>query len=123
MSIQIGAMGVDLASQELPQDGRGIRQVQIQLVERKFPGIKKEDPVISDKSLAIMQEAARDLEQISLAFHKKLKFMVNHKSHEVTIKVIDPQTDKVIKELPPEEIQRLRDRIRETIGILFDEQV
>jgi flagellar protein FlaG len=49
--------------------------------------------------------------------------VVDHQSHEVTVKVIDSETDKVIKVLPPEELQRLHDRIRETIGFLFDERV
>jgi flagellar protein FlaG len=37
--------------------------------------------------------------------------------------VIDPETDKVIKILPPEELQRLHSRIQETIGFFFDERV
>jgi flagellar protein FlaG len=49
--------------------------------------------------------------------------VVDHDSQEVIVKVIDSQTDKVIKVLPPEELQRLHDRIKETIGFLFDERV
>jgi flagellar protein FlaG len=64
-----------------------------------------------------------DLEHVSLTFNKKLKFVVDHESQEVIVKVIDSQTDKVIKVLPPEELQRLHDRIEETIGFLFDERV
>ncbi|MDR1362719.1 MAG: flagellar protein FlaG, partial [Spirochaetaceae bacterium] len=50
-------------------------------------------------------------------------FVVNHESAEVTINVIDPDTDKVIKVLPPEELQRLNRKIEEAIGFLFDEKV
>jgi flagellar protein FlaG len=60
---------------------------------------------------------------VSLAFNKRLKFVVDHQSHEVTVKVIDEETDKVIKVLPPEELQRLHSRLRETIGFLLDEMV
>ncbi|AEF80460.1 putative flagellin FlaG [Leadbettera azotonutricia ZAS-9] len=70
-----------------------------------------------------IKAATQDLEHISLAFNKKLKFVVDHESQEVIVKVIDSQTDKVIKVLPPEELQRLHDRIKETIGFLFDERV
>jgi flagellar protein FlaG len=70
-----------------------------------------------------LNAAAADIERISLAFNKKLQFVVDHQSHEVTVKVIDAETDKVIKVLPPEELQRLHDRIKETIGFLFDERV
>jgi flagellar protein FlaG len=68
-------------------------------------------------------DVTRNLEQISLSFNRRLQFVVDHQSHEVTIKVIDKATDKVIKVLPPEELQRLHSRIEETIGFLFDETV
>jgi flagellar protein FlaG len=71
----------------------------------------------------VLFEVAADLEQVSLAFNKKLQFVVDHRSNEVTVKVIDKETDKVIKELPPEELQRLHRKLRETIGFLFDERV
>lgn len=63
-----------------------------------------------------------DLERISLAFNKKLRFVVDRELEEVIVKVIDPATDKVIKELPPEELQRLHLKIKEMIGLLFDER-
>jgi flagellar protein FlaG len=69
------------------------------------------------------QDITRDLEQISLSFNKKLQFVVDHQSNEITVKVIDRATDKVVKVLPPEELQRLHSRIEETIGFLFDEKV
>jgi flagellar protein FlaG len=40
----------------------------------------------------------------------------------VTINVIDGETDKVIKQIPPEAIQKLHERIREEMGILFDQE-
>jgi flagellar protein FlaG len=70
-----------------------------------------------------IQDVARNLEQISLSFNRRLQFVVDHKSNEITVKVIDKSTDKVIKVLPPEELQRLHSRIEETIGFLFDETV
>ena len=70
-----------------------------------------------------LEKVAADLEQFSLAFNRRLKFEIDHESKEVTVKVIDNETDKVIKVLPPEELQRLHRRIRETLGLLFDSMV
>jgi flagellar protein FlaG len=66
-------------------------------------------------------KAARDLERISSTLNKELKFIVDYKSHEIIVKVIDPETDKVVNILPPEELRRVHSRIKETIGVLFDE--
>ncbi len=66
---------------------------------------------------------AADVEQVSQTFNKKLQFVVDHQSNEVIVKVIDKNTDKVIKVLPPEELQRLHRKLKETIGLLFNERV
>ena len=54
-------------------------------------------------------------------FNKRLKFSVNEELDQVVVKVIDGKTDKVIKEIPPEVLQRMHVRIREAIGLLIDE--
>jgi len=69
----------------------------------------------------VINTAASDLER--LVFNRKLQFVVDHNSNEVIVKVIDKDTDKVIKVLPPEELQRLHSNLRESIGFLFDERV
>jgi flagellar protein FlaG len=108
---------------ELPRSMAGGRefvhkgQTRADLVRQAIPG---DEP--GEKPHALNSIAA-DLERISLTFNKKLQFVVDHSSHEVIVKVIDKETDKVIKELPPEELQRLHNKLKETIGFLFDERV
>jgi len=64
-----------------------------------------------------------ELETLSWAFNRRLKFTINHDLDQVVVKVIDSETDKVIKELPPEALQRVHARIREAIGLLIDEEI
>jgi len=71
----------------------------------------------------VSNSTTSELEKIGLAFNRKLQFVVDHGSNEVIIKVIDKETDKVIKEIPPEELQRLHSNLKEAIGLLFDEMV
>ncbi|MDR0290970.1 MAG: flagellar protein FlaG [Treponema sp.] len=70
-----------------------------------------------------IRKVAADIVQVSQTFNKRLHFVVDHQSNEVIVKVIDKATDKVIKVLPPEELQRLHRKLKETIGFLFNEQV
>ena len=72
---------------------------------------------------ADLQQTTSDLEKISMAFSRRLKFVIDHDSRQIIVKVIDNETDKVIRVLPPEELQRLHHRIRETLGFLFDAMV
>jgi flagellar protein FlaG len=64
-----------------------------------------------------------DLLHSHLMYNRRLKFSVNQELNKVIVKVIDGSTDEVIKEIPPEEIQRLQARIRDAIGLLFDEKI
>ncbi|MCL2764905.1 MAG: flagellar protein FlaG [Treponema sp.] len=74
------------------------------------------------KPQAVYSQAA-DLEKIGSALNKKLQFVVDHNSNEVIVKVIDKETDKVVKIIPPEELQRMHRSLKDAIGLLFDEMV
>jgi flagellar protein FlaG len=130
MGMQIATVsngnGMKTVTQELPQEraARVIRaeaakkNAALEKFEASLPGNES-----GEKRSVDIRAATENLEQISLAFNKRLQFVVDHESQEVIVKVIDGETDKVIKVLPPEELQRLHERIKETIGFLFDEKV
>jgi len=72
------------------------------------------------------EKVSRIVEQIqgiSNLFDRKLSFQVNKELDEVIVKVIDSNTDKVIREIPSAEIQKLQIRIKEALGLLFDESI
>jgi len=69
-----------------------------------------------------MELVLRELQQVSEAFNRRLSFAINEKLDQVVVKVIDSETDKIIKEIPPVELQHVHERIRDVIGILFDEE-
>jgi flagellar protein FlaG len=123
MQIAAASIGVGAVQQEFSQE----RVSQQMDAETKAKAIEKFEASLPgnhpSREHTDIRTLTADLEHISLAFNKKLKFVVDHESREVIVKVIDSQTDKVIKVLPPEELQRLHDRIKETIGFLFDERV
>jgi flagellar protein FlaG len=92
-------------------------------IERREAVENAESPHSGAHEKPDLKRVTAELEQISLAFDRRLKFVIDNDSREIIIKVIDNETDKVIKELPPEELRRLHDRISETIGFLFDTMV
>lgn len=76
-----------------------------------------------DSEKADVETLVSDLRIVTSALDRRLEFTINRELEQVVVKVIDRQTDKVIKELPPEELQRLHVRIREAIGLLIDEEI
>jgi len=116
----LGNMGVTVQS-ELPYEKRPPflgEQKAAEQAENSLPGMANRKAPSPD-----IKQTTSDLERISMAFDRRLKFVIDQESREILIKVIDNETDKVIKVLPPEELQRLHSRIRETIGFLFDKMV
>ncbi len=97
----------------LPAAKQAVQQEPVRV--RKVDVMKTEPPVSMDAILG-------ELTSVSAAFSKRLSFSVNEKLDQVVVKVIDTDTDKVIREIPPAELQHVHERIREVIGILFDER-
>lgn len=67
-----------------------------------------------------LETKIRDLQRFGEPFNRRLSFSVNEKLGSVIVKVIDNDTDKVVREIPTAELQRCYERIREVLGLLFD---
>ena len=87
--------------------------------ERREPRAREE----AAPSREEIARQARSLEDTVAAFNHRIRLSVNEEINQVIIKVVDARTDKVIKEIPAEEIQRMTAKIREMIGLLVDEQI
>jgi flagellar protein FlaG len=124
-------MGIQIAS--LYSGGGVPIAAQQELQKEKPPSLPVGQKAAREKALASLpgnrkistslEKTTADIQHISMVFNSRLKFVIDHESNEILIKVIDNETDKVIKVLPPEELQRLHSRIKETIGFLFDRMV
>lgn len=61
------------------------------------------------------------IQKISDQFDRKLQFRVDKDINRVIIKVLDAATDKVIREIPSEVSQKLRQEFKGQSGILYNE--
>jgi flagellar protein FlaG len=115
MSLQITGISTN-GMAVIPNLQAGRQQVQASAPSARPVERKKPDPVL-------VQQTIREIEEFSSFLNRRLKYSVNRETDQVIVKVIDSETDKVIKVLPPEELQRLHARMREAIGLLFDETI
>lgn len=76
------------------------------------------------ENIAQVKEDVRQLQKLSdVVMGRKVQFTVNQELNQVVVAIVDPSTDQVIKEIPSTDIQKLKARIRKTIGLLFDEMI
>ena len=93
--------------------------------EVRFAGKRAADSVQDMKTKeekAYLNEALEKLKTIGDIFNRRLDFEVDDDTNRIIVKVIDTKTDKVIKEIPPEQLIRLAAKIQEMIGLLVDEE-
>jgi len=65
-----------------------------------------------------------DLEQDMNRLHNvSLKFDLHEATGRTMVKVIDRETEEVIREFPPEKVLDLAAKMEEMLGILFDQKI
>lgn len=66
-----------------------------------------------------LQHVVADLNKLVRDLHRELQFTVDRESGETVIKVIDKETDEVIRQIPSDEVMQLRRRLEEASGVIF----
>ena len=74
-----------------------------------------------EQNLAETKADSQQLQKMSeIVNGRKLQFTVNKELKTVVVTVLDSSTNQVVKEIPSEDIQKLKLRIRKAIGNLYD---
>ncbi len=73
---------------------------------------------IADK----VKQAADTLNQFMSQFDKRISFDVYDDTDQMYVKVIDKETNKVLRTYPPEELLDAAARMHQVLGIIFDQQ-
>jgi flagellar protein FlaG len=109
-------MALDVSSIQINSSIRyeASKRASAQAVEEKIA------PKAAESVPEDLKTIIRDLQRFGAPFSRRLSFSMNEKLGSVVVKVIDDDTDKVVREIPSEELQRCDERIREVLGLLFD---
>ena len=83
-------------------------------LDQRDRGPDKENPKeVADTDV---EQVVEELNQVIQFTHRSLQFSVDKGSGKTVIKVVDKETDKVIREIPPEESVKLAERISENMS-------
>jgi len=81
--------------------------------------VKAQKVADAKEAEAIAEEVVFGLNELVQDLHRELKFSIDSESGDMVIKVIDQETDEVVREIPSEEVVRLRKRLKEAEGVIF----
>ena len=77
-----------------------------------------------EKNLAEMKADVQELEKLSeITSGRKLQFNVNKELNTVIVRIVDSSTNQVVKQIPSEDMIKLKTRIRKAIGTMYDKMV
>lgn len=123
---------ISTTGQVLAMDGqRRLAAVAPVAAVRRRAASDMQDAAVAPSGADVAQKITQNLEDVKRSAEQmqkmydmvvghKLQFKVNEELKCVVINVVDPDTNKVLKEIPSEEIQTLKLRMKQTMGLLFD---
>lgn len=92
-------------------------------VSRNLRTAKEAEPQKKEESkpaAAEVEAAASDVQIFLKRLNTELRFEVKGDSKEVVVKIVDPASDEVIRQIPSEEILAIRERMEDLVGVLYD---
>jgi flagellar protein FlaG len=86
----------------------------------------------SDSSKKVLQKEKPSAEEIKqgleavniklMSMNSSIQFIVDGKTDDVVVKVVDNDTGKVIRQIPPEAVLRLREHLAEMSGLIVKQK-
>ena len=83
---------------------------------------KVASPQEKAKSLDL-EKIGEELNRCIRMFNTHLAFEIDRPSNRIIIKIVDTETEEVIRQIPPEELLRIMHYMDELLGLLVDERV
>lgn len=66
-----------------------------------------------------LEQTVEDLNSLVQDLQRQVRFSLDDNSGEMVVKVVDRQTDDVIRQIPAEDVLQLRERLAQATGAIF----
>ena len=92
------------------------------LEQRKNTDVLAEKKVQASEQMTSrdVKEVLESFQDISKTIQTKLNFTVHEENNEIVIKVIDKESNELIRQFPSDEMLNLQDKMRDMAGFLFN---
>jgi flagellar protein FlaG len=74
-------------------------------------------------SMEETKKLAEEIQKYLSEVNVSLSFDVDDKTHDIVVKVINRETGKLIRQIPPEELLKLRQKLEELVGVLLNRKI
>jgi len=70
-----------------------------------------------------MQQFVQKLNKESASSDERISFSYNEKLNRIILKVINSNTDEIVREIPAKDMVSLMEHLKDSLGILFDKSI
>ncbi len=91
--------------------------------KRVGDGKEKIQTKLLDVSLEETKKLAEEIEKYLKDLNIKLSFKIDRKTHDIIVKIINRETGELIRQIPPQELLKLRQKLEELVGVLFNGKI
>ena len=92
--------------------------------EKPFKGTSDANEVVRENEkkvdMEVLEKGIEKINQNIKIFNTKLSFSIDEPSGRTVIKILDRETDKVIREVPPMEFLNIAAKLSEVFGLIID---
>lgn len=99
--------------------GRSGEAGSIEALDRKQLESPKEN---REKTQEELEEAVDKLNKTAVIFDRSLRFQIHDATHRTMVSVVDITKDKVIRQIPNEEVLDLVAKMEDYMGLIFDKK-
>ncbi|MDD5067124.1 MAG: flagellar protein FlaG [bacterium] len=116
----------DEAAKKISSEQMNLRPVkdnnqEVEKIKAEEARKKAQSEVVADRMTEQdISDAIEKMNKTIEIFNKKLKMSYDEESKRVVVRIIDSETDKVIKEIPTKEVLDYIHRLHQMIGVFID---
>ena len=70
-----------------------------------------------------VKKLAKETKDVLEDLNKGIRFSISKDTGDIVVQVVNRKTNELIRQIPPEELVKLRTKLKEICGILFDRKV
>lgn len=122
--MRVEGVSVISVAKSVPRVGQQARDAGLKDIDANVQRMLKGDPLL-DKNV-FEDDIMRAIKQANKALegtNRRFEYSVHEQTNTIMVKVIDTETNEVIREIPPEKILNLIAKLWELAGIIVDEKV
>lgn len=122
--MRVEGVSVITAAKATPRVGQQVGDAELKNIDANAQRMLKGDPLL-DKNISEddIMKAVKQANKVLDGANRRFEYSIHEQTNTIMVKVIDTDTNEVIREIPPEKILNLIAKLWELAGIIVDEKV